>query len=133
MLKKAVIFSLDAIFSAVTASMLILSILFFISQSNVTFDDRDRYAIALDSLAVLEIDGTLHGATQTGDPSTMQQYLDALPGQVCSRLSLYTSAQVAFSTSTKTGCTSSNETSVAKRAFIVDFVPYYAQMEVWYE
>ena len=133
MLKKGIIFSLDMLVATGAALIILLSIFFFLSQSNISLNDQDIFFIGLDSLTVLEMDSTFETSVTTGSAKDIQEYLNALPQQICGRIVVYDRAKVSISNTAKTNCLYGNTTTVVRRSFIVDTVPHYAEMEVWYE
>jgi hypothetical protein len=75
MLKKGLIFSIDAMFAIVVAGMMVLACFFYFSQTTTNIhNDQDMYKISSDSLTILEKDGTLATAAATGIPTTIYSF-----------------------------------------------------------
>ncbi|MBW2965948.1 hypothetical protein KY342_02475 [Candidatus Woesearchaeota archaeon] len=133
--KKAIIFSLDAIFAIVIAGIMILACFFYLSKTTTNlYQNQDIYKLSLDSLTILEKDETLKTAIETSSATTIQQFLNSLPDQHCGNITVYTSLSTAVLSSQKTGCTANNESTIAIRSFIANNSNiYYAKMEAWYK
>ena len=133
--KKAIIFSLDAIFAIIIAGIMILACFFYLSQTSTNlYKNQDIYKISLDSLTILEKDDTLKTAAETNSTTTLQSFLNSLPTQHCGNITVYTSSSTAVLSAQKTGCTAKNESTIAIRSFAAnDYNIYYAKMEAWYK
>ena len=133
--KKAIIFSLDAIFALVTAAVMILACFFYLSHTTANiYTNQDIYKISLDSLTILEKDSTLKTAVEANSSAAIQQFLDSLSQQHCGNIAVYTSESAAVLSAQKAGCITKNESAVAVRSFIANnFNVYYAKMEAWYK
>jgi len=133
--KKAIIFSLDAIFAIIIAGIMILACFFYLSQTSTNlYKNQDIYKISLDSLTILEKDNTLKTAVETSNTTIIQQFLNSLSEQHCGNITLYTSSSAAILSAQKTGCTSKNESTIAIRSFVANNSNiYYANMEAWYK
>ncbi len=133
--RKGIIFSLDAIFAIIIAAIMILACFFYLSQTTTNlYKNQDIYKISLDSLTILEKDDTLKTAVETSSTTTMQQFLDSLPPQICSNITVYTSSSADVLSSKKAGCTAKNESTIAVRSFIANtYNIYYAKLEAWYK
>lgn len=135
MLKKGIIFSLDAIFAIIIAGIMILACFFYLSKTTTNlYQNQDIYKISLDSLTILEKDDTLKTAAETSSSTTIQQFLNSLSDQFCGNITIYTSSSSAVLSAQKTGCTAKNESTIAVRSFVAnDFNPHYAKLEAWYK
>ncbi|MBW2984326.1 hypothetical protein KY361_04380 [Candidatus Woesearchaeota archaeon] len=135
MLKKGIIFSLDAILAVIIAGVMILACFFYLSHTSTNlYQNQDIYKISLDSLTILEKDNTLKTAVETNSTTTLQLFLDSLPAQLCGDITVYTSSSSAVLSAQKTGCTAKNESTIAVRSFVANnFNVYYARMEAWYK
>ncbi|MBU2561184.1 MAG: hypothetical protein KKD17_02720 [Nanoarchaeota archaeon] len=133
--RKAIIFSLDAIFAVVVAGLMILACFLHLSQTTTNIhQNQDIYKISLDSLTILEKDRTLKTAVETNSAATIQSFLDALPEQFCGNITVRTSAAVLVLSAQKAGCTEKNESTSAVRAFTAgNSAVYYAGMKAWYK
>ena len=134
MLKKGILFSIDAIIALIVAGALILACFFILSKTTTNMhSSNDVFIKSLDSLAILEKDGTLKNVVETTNASTIQQFIDSTPAQFCSNITILSSASAQVLSVQKTGCTAKNESSVALRSFVSNnFNLYYARMEAWY-
>jgi hypothetical protein len=134
MLKKGLIFSIDAMFAIVVAGMMVLACFFYFSQTTTNIhNDQDMYKISSDSLTILEKDGTLATAAATGIPTTIYSFLDSLPDQFCGNVTIYTSSSAALLSAQKTGCTAGEESAIAVRSFVLGLSGVYsAKMVTWY-
>lgn len=135
MLKKGIIFSLDAIFAIIIAGIIILACFFYLSQTTTQlFTTQDLSLTAMDTLTILEKDGTFKNIVETGSTATLQLFLNALPDQQCGMITVYTSSAAAIHSAQKAGCTFKNESVIAVRGFIANnYNIYYARMEAWYK
>ena len=133
--KKAIIFSLDAIFAVIIAGIMILSCFFYLSKTTTNlYQNQDIYKVSLDSLTILEKDNTLKTSVETSSVATIQQFLNSLPDQHCGNITVYTSSSSQLLSAQKTGCTAKNESTIAVRSFIANNSNiYYANMEAWYK
>jgi hypothetical protein len=134
MLKKGLIFSIDAMFAIAVAGMMVLACFFYLSQTTTNIhNDQDMYKISSDSLTILEKDGTLAASVATGSPVTISSFLDSLPGQLCGNATIYTSSSAALLSAQRAGCTAGEEPAIAVRSFVTGVSGvYYAKMAVWY-
>lgn len=130
MLKKGILFSLDAIFALVIAGIMITGCFFYLSQNKVS---NDLYQISLDSLTLLEKDDTFANVLNSNLSTGLQTFLDGLSDQYCGNITLYSSYSSHLYSSTKSGCVGGNESSVGIRSFVYDSSNYYAKMEAWYK
>jgi hypothetical protein len=132
--KKGIIFTLDAIFALIAAVTIITAAMFYMSQvSKLPYNMQALNRLAQDSLTVMEKDGTLRQAIETGSTSRMVIFLDSLPDQICAKIDLKSKNHVMLYNATKTGCTSSDEYVITRRVFIANnFNIYYSKAEFWY-
>jgi hypothetical protein len=135
MLKKSILFSLDAILAVVVAGSMIFACYFYLSKTTTNiYQNQDIYKLSLDSLAILEKDSTLKTAVETSNTTAIQQFLNSLSTQHCGNITVYTSSSTAVLSAQKTGCTAKNESTIAVRTFIANNSNiYYAKIEVWYK
>ncbi len=133
--RKAIIFSLDAIFALIIAAVMILACFFYLSHTTTNlYKNQDIYKISLDSLTILEKDDALKTAVENSNTTTIQQFLDSLPEQHCSNITIYTYSSAQLLSTQKTGCTAKNESVIAIRSFIANnYNIYYAKTEAWYK
>jgi len=132
--KKAIIFSLDAIFAIIIAGIMILACFFYLSKTTTNiYQNQDIYKISLDSLTILEKDDTLKTAVETNNTATLQLFLNSLSDQFCGNITVYTSSSSAVLSAQKTDCTAKNESTIAVRNFIANNSIYYAKMGAWYK
>lgn len=132
--KKALIFTLDAIFALIIAITLIMGVLFLINQENQLFNEQALEIVAQDSLTVLEKDGSLDGAIEGTTNITISLFQENLPDQICSLIVLKNSAGQQVLSSLRSSCgTNAKQFSVARRSFISGSEPYYAEITAWYK
>ncbi len=123
-MKKAVVFTLDATFALITASTLILASMFFFRSPTYTTPTMYSY----DILTLMEKSHMLHQVVG-GETQNTQFFLDNLPPNICAKIEIFNSTE-RIKTLVKTGCSSSNEKSIAYRVFY-EQDPYLAKAEVW--
>lgn len=135
MKKKAIIFTLDAILALLISGTLIMTSLHYFSKTeNIPYTQQSLYKISLDSLAVLEKDETLKTAVEENSITQIQSFLDSLPEQICSNITVYNTAQNNLLSAEKTECSSSDEKLFVRRVFVAnDFGVYYAEMVSWFK
>ncbi len=134
MLKKGNILTIDAIIAMIIAGMLITASYLLLSQNGRgTAAGIDSSIIAQDSLAVLEDTEILSSSAKSGSASAISDFLNNLPEQICSNISIYTNNSQLLLTSEKNSCQSSEEISVARNIFISENSAYYSEMAVWYK
>jgi len=129
---KSLIFTLDALISVGIALTLVSGIYFYLSQSDVSSTTHDLFAVGLDSLALLEHDGTLETAALKNNLTEIGDYLDALPNHICADITIRDGSKKKINNITKLHCQPSNQTSVVKRVFLVNSQPHLAEMELWF-
>lgn len=132
--KKGIIFTLDAVFALIVAVTITVAVIFHMSQvSKIPYSKQALNKIAQDSLTVLEKDGILKEAIETGSTETITTFLNSLPYQICAGMDLKSADQSTIQSAVKTGCNSSEEAVIARRAFIANnFSTYYVRMEFWH-
>ena len=133
--KKAIIFTIDAILAILAAMVLIAGSFYYLSQTqNIQWTDADRFQIAINSLAVLELSNDLQNAVSSMSTAGLGNYLNTiLPAQVCADITVFNEAQTQILTTIKNGCIVSNYRAVAIRDVYVNNNVYYARMQVWYK
>ena len=131
-MKKGVIFTLDVTLSVIMALSLIIASLFYLSQSDVTFEQENLYRITTDSLAVLEKDDVLMNSALTNSSVLLQRFLDSLPYNICGKIEILNKESEKCLTVIRNGCTYSEDFQVVRRVFFSQHSMYLARMEAWY-
>ena len=133
--KNAFLFSIDATLAVMVGASIMLLCLFFLSNTgHAAYNEHDLYLTALDSLAVLEKDGTLRDYAMTGDNASIQGYLDSLPDRICGNITIYSASSRPLYSNEKSGCASSDIPTMGIRVFFDDErTIYYTRMRVWYK
>ncbi len=125
--KKAILFTLDALFALILAFSFFVYFSFYFSDvENILYSNIDLLEKSNDVLAVLEKSNNLVDSTQ------IQTYLDALPAQICANITVYNSGNIMQLSELKSGCTPTEENTITRRVFISEYNPYLAVMEAWY-
>ena len=132
-MKKGIIFTLDATLAIVLALSIILSSMFYLSQTEVSFEKPTQYKLSMDSLAVLEKQGVLDRAVSSNSTTEIQSFLDFLPSNTCAKIDLYDDSGAKFMSVRRSYCTYPEEYSVLRRVFISNYEIYNAKIEVWYK
>ena len=134
---KAIIFTLDAILALIAAALMITSSYFYLTSARTSeWGILDLNRLATDSLATLEINNDLEDVITSGSASTLDTYLNSmLPGRMCGRIRIFSSARALLYSSMKTDCNISITKTIAVsfRSFMALDSIYYAKMEGWYE
>jgi hypothetical protein len=131
MLKKGIIFSIDALLALLVAAFFIFAIL---SARPNAIDSSPAHieALAMDTLAALEKKGLLADAVQSGSADAVSEAVDnILPKRICSTVSVNTLSEAVMA-ATRQGCTAGNSLSIARRSFMAGNGHYYALLELWY-
>lgn len=133
--RKGFIYTLDAIFALVIAATIIIASFQYLSQTHIArFNRSDLYRLSNDALTVLERNSGLSNVI-SGSTSSVQNYLNSLPTQVCGNLSVFSTSNSLISSIQKTGCNSANvdDLVVARRVFVhSNSSTYHARLEAWY-
>lgn len=128
--RKAVIFTLDAILAVLIAGVMLSAAYFYISGAEAPTDNRQNlYKISLDILAVLEKDGALHDFVNAGSASAISSFLNALPSQICSNVTIYDNSSIIKLSAQKQGC-SMTQPIFSRRIFVSNFSLYYAESKL---
>jgi hypothetical protein len=133
MAKKAVIFTLDAILAILVAGSMITASFFYLSQENIQFNRQSLYKMALDLIAVLEMDGSLADYASTGSNSSIIIFISALPSQLCVNLTLYNNDSAFMHSTQKSNCNITQP--VVSRAVFVNYnlSSYYAELKMGFD
>lgn len=131
-MKKGFIFTLDATLAIVLALSVILSSMFYLSQSHVSFEKQNLYKLSMDSLAILEKQGVLDRAASTNTTTELQSFLDNLPPNTCAKIELRDDADARLMSVRRSYCTYPEEYYVLRRVFVSEEDIYNAKIEVWY-
>lgn len=133
--KKAVLFTLDALFASIIAAIVILASFQYLSQTHIArFNRQDIYRLSVDSLGVLERNSALSNAV-TGNTSNIEAYLGSLPAQVCANVTLFTLSSFQIGSVEKASCANTNKDNLVAtyRVFVApNSTAYYARMDAWY-
>lgn len=131
--RKAFIFTLDALFALLLAMTFFAYIFTYMESSNNQFNNLDMLNMADDSLNALEKSSALFTAVKSGSTASILTYINAMPAQICARVSLYSSSQTLLHTVSGTGCgTLPSDYNTGRRVFVVNNAANLAVMEVWY-
>ena len=132
-MKKAIIFTLDATLAVIMTLGLIITSLFYLSQSNVSFEKESLYRITIDSLAILEKNNVLRVSASTNTTTDLQNFLNTLPYNTCGRIEIFNKNNEKLLTAIKAGCTFSEDYIVARRVFTASNAIFLTKMEAWYK
>ncbi|MFH1399855.1 MAG: hypothetical protein ABIG95_07165 [Candidatus Woesearchaeota archaeon] len=127
-MKKAIIFSLDALVSLVVAIVVVFTLFRFMGTN---YQPRSqRVSIGADILALFERSNIFTNLVATNDSFELQMQFDYfLPSSLCGRITIFNQSlqihEVNLSCWNNT-----NPKSVAYRTFIYQKNPYYARMEI---
>jgi hypothetical protein len=132
--RKGIVFTLDAVLSLVILVTMVMGILFFLNQqTDLVYNRNSLDTIARDSLTVLEKNNNLRNAVNINNLEVVNRFMNALPSHICSSIILYDSFDNEVLTSTKSGCGTAIQRSVARRAFVtLGRNRYTAEMTVWF-
>jgi len=135
MKKKALIFTLDAIFAVLIATSIIVSSYFYFSKTDIlTYTQQDIYRVSLDTLTILEKSSTLKNAVETSSTTNINSFIDTLPNRICTNVTIFDKNSNTVLHTLKTGCTRSlGERTFTSRVFIANYDVYYARVNSWYE
>ncbi len=129
--KKGLIFTIDAILALLSAIVILIVIYSILSNTNINNEYQDLSKIALDSLTVSEKNNALNSGV-SGDLSLLDNYLGALPVNICGNISLYYANQNIITSSKKPGCLINDNMVIARRVFVSNYKMYFAKIEVSY-
>ncbi len=128
--KKGVIFTIDAILAVVIAGIMLSAAYFYISEE---YDAGDRqqslHKMSLDVLSVFEKEGMLHNSVSAGSASSIGSFLDALPSQICSNVTIYDNSSIIRASAQKQGC-NITQPVFSRRVFVSNFSSYYAEAKL---
>lgn len=131
---RGIILTIDAMLALIALGILISAAVFFVNNAyNAQWTESELNKISMDTLTILEKDGTLESAVSDNSMTSTSTFLNALPGQVCANISFYDSSGTYVNSTQTTGCTNSTRLSKARRSFIVGSIVYYAEMGAWYK
>ena len=129
--KTGALFTIDAILALLAVISVVISA--FVMLHNGEYRNLgDEAVMSYDTLSVLEETMALHSMAELNDTSSVSLFLDALPSQICAKLTILTQSNVSVASVKKSGCTGSDEFSVGRDVFITaDKSIYYAEMKIW--
>ncbi|MFA5141593.1 MAG: hypothetical protein WC471_01325 [Candidatus Woesearchaeota archaeon] len=131
--RKAFIFTLDALFALLLAMTFFAYIFTYMGHSANSFNNIDLLNMVDDSLNALEKSSALSNAVKSGSTASILAYINAMPTQICARVSLYSSSETLLYSVSGTGCgTLPSDYNTGRRIFVVNNVANLAVMEVWY-
>jgi hypothetical protein len=117
-MKKAIFFTIDALFGLVIAFLFLYFMYYTPPQLSV-------YERGADALLVLALDNSIL------EESLVQEYLDTSLSPFCGNLSIYSQDSVLQYSVISTGCTQSDgQVQVFRRSFYYDAI-YYAELLLW--
>ena len=129
--RKGLIFTIDAILAILATIMILISVYSILSNSHFNSENNDLNKIALDSLTVLEKNDYLDQSV-SGNLTMINNFLAALPSNICGNISVYYQDKGIITSSKKPGCLISDNVVVTRRAFVFEHKTYFAKMEVSY-
>lgn len=131
--KKAVVITLESIFALIVTGVILTAI--FSYMGRISMDQYNKQAlnrIGQDSLTILEKDGLLKEAIETGSLTNIESFLQSLPPPLCERIYLKDSSKNTINSTSKVGCITPRKSAFERRSFVANFTPYYAEVEVWH-
>ena len=135
MLRKAVIFSIDAILSIMIALTLISASFFYLSQIHtVKWSQPNYFLTSIDTINVLRIDGTLRNAINTNNPTQIQRFMNlTYEDNICGSMNITDENNNLIFIVNKTGCSSYEEVHVYRGTIINNYKIYLITLKLWYE
>ena len=129
--KNGALFTIDAILALLAVVSVVISA--FVMLHNREYRSLgDEVVMSYDLLSVLEETKALHSMAELNDTFSASLFLDALPSQVCAKLTIFTQSNASVTSVKKSGCTGSDEFSIGRAVFITaDKSIYYAEMKIW--
>jgi|SRR3989338_4744840 len=129
--KKAVIFTIDAVLAIIIAGIMLSAAYFYISYEYGSGDGQQNlHKISLDVLSALEKDGALQNSVNTGSASSISTFLNALPLQICSNITIYDNSSRIKLSAQKQGC-NITQPVFSRRVFVSgNFSAYYAEAKL---
>jgi len=132
--RKGLIFTIDGIIALILGALLIIVTMYYVQSASPKFNQINLHRVALDSVTILEKDGTFYDAVTSGSTATIKQFVENLPDPYCAIIFIKDSSQATLLTATKTNCTVSDEKVIARRVFSEKNMGniYVAEMVMWY-
>ena len=129
--KKGMIFTIDAILAVVIAGIMLSAAYFYISDEYGEGDrQQNLYKISLDILSALEKDGALQNSVNAGSASSIGSFLNALPTQICSNVTIYDNSSIIRASAQKQNC-NITQPVFSRRVFVSgNFSAYYAEAKL---
>ena len=128
--KKGIIFTIDAILAVVIAGIMLSAAYFYVSDGyHSRGGQQNLYKISLDVLSALEKDGALQNSVNTGSASGISAFLNAIPSQICSNITIYDSSSRIKASAQKQGC-NITQPVFSRRVFVSNFSAYYAEAKL---
>lgn len=133
-MKKALIFTLDAIFAVLIAASIMVASYLYLSKTDIlTYNQQDIYRISLDTLTILEKNSALKNAVETNTTTNINAFLSTLPNHICANVTVFDKESETVLYTLKTGCQKSVTRTHTSRVFIAKNDAYYATINSWYE
>jgi len=132
--RSGFIFSLDAILALVICTFILMTVFFYFSHSNkLKMSESSTQILAIDTLAVLDIDGSFQEAIEDSSIDYLKTFLNTLLHEnICMKLKIKDSQDsLTILEASKTGCTFSEHTTVARRTLYIDDTIYIAEARAW--
>ena len=132
--KKAVIFTIDAVLAIIIAGIMLSAAYFYISYEYEAEDrQQNLQKTSLDILSALEKDGTLQNSVDTGSASSISTFLNVLPSQICSNITVYDNNSIIKLSTQKQGC-NITQPVFPRRVFASgNFSSYYAESKLSFD
>src|SRR3989344_9238500 len=128
--KKAITFTIEALFGLTLCLLLIIIASVYLSRTPLS-DTVMLSQFSLDTLAGLDHSQSLQQAISSNSSTLLQQYLDSLPPAFCVNLFLHNQQNDTLLSASKGNC-SFDQKVIANRAFITSGGIYYAHLEGWW-
>jgi uncharacterized membrane protein len=139
MLKRAVLFSIDAMLALISAIILIGIAFFYLSSvETLNWSQPGTFITAMDTLNVLRIDNTFSESIRYSSNESLILFMDNMFAvNICGRIELYNSTGNLLIDANKTNCLLPNQTNpadiyVSRRTFVYNKNMYYAFLRLWY-
>lgn len=130
-MKKAILFTLDAMFALVFSLVIISASVYFVLQPNLEVTNSEKVRlISYSALAVMEKQAMLERAIVNSDNSQIQSFIDSFPLNVCAEVTFRDSRAIITSQVFKQSCTIGEEYFITRRIFIANNDIYYADLRV---
>lgn len=133
--KRGFIFTLDALFALMLAiTFLVYTAQYLAEPKHNPYNELDLLYLSNDALGALENAGILSTSVNSLSVNILQNYLNALPPQVCGSVTIFSTSQTQILAVNKTGCSvKQNDFEISRRVFVTGTSTALAQMEVWYK